>query len=128
MGCMGCKAVCPVNAISVQDEIKAFNAYINITKCISCKRCKNVCPNIKDAIYRRPIEWKQGWAEENIRKFSSSGGAASAIMREFLLSGGAVAACKFKNGKFIYELTNNPQDINEFCGSKYVKSNPIGSI
>lgn len=38
--------------------------------------CVKVCPNNQVAEKRKPIDWKEGWASENIRGRASSGGAA----------------------------------------------------
>ena len=61
-----------------------------------------------------------------IRINSTSGGVASAIIESFIKIGGYVSACHFKNGNFVFEITNNLEIAKTFSGSKYVKSNPIG--
>ena len=125
-GCMLCANVCPKNCIEVIDEIKRFNAIINENECINCKLCCKVCPNQSQVIRLKPIEWKQGWAVREIRKHSSSGGAAYAIMKSFIQSGGYVASCLFKEGQFGFEITNDIEVAKRFAGSKYVKTNPTG--
>lgn len=57
---------------------------------------------------------------------SSSGGVALAIISSFIQNGGYVASCLFKDGEFIFELTNDLEMSKKFAGSKYVKSNPNG--
>lgn len=59
--------------------------------------------------------------EEN----SSSGGVASAIIKQFVKNGGYVAACLFDKGEFVFQLTNDLNETEMFAGSKYVKSNPV---
>ena len=41
IGCGTCASVCPVGAISMQADGKAF---IDPQKCIKCKTCEGVCP------------------------------------------------------------------------------------
>lgn len=123
-GCMACFSICPKNCINIADSINAMNAEINETACINCKLCERVCPNITKREKRAPIEWKQGWAEKKIRNNSTSGGAASAIIKSFIQSGGYVASCLFKEGQFLFDITNDIEVAKRFAGSKYVKSNP----
>lgn len=125
-GCMACVDVCPKKSIRINESIQFYNAEIDEYTCVNCGLCKKVCPNINLVNKSRPIEWKQGWARDEIRKFSSSGGVASAIVENFIKSGGFVASCVFMNGKFVFEITNDLKMIESFAGSKYVKSNPSG--
>lgn len=125
-GCAVCLSVCAKNCISIVDSVKTINAEIDELRCVNCKLCEKTCPNISAPKKTKPIEWKQGWANPNIRNNSTSGGAASAILQYFIESGGFVASCLFKDGQFTFELTNDINVAKRFAGSKYVKSNPDG--
>lgn len=125
-GCMACLDICPQNAISVEDNMEYMNAVIDTKLCINCEACHKVCQQNTSAQLRQPQRWLQGWGTENTRTTSSSGGFGQEIMRTMLRNGGAVAACRLKNGEFIFELFEDEGRIPEFIGSKYVKSNPIG--
>lgn len=125
-GCMACIDKCPKNCISIADNIYAYNAVKDMNLCINCGQCEIVCPNNSPADLKGSIEWKQGWAETEIRQNSSSGGAASAIIKSFIQSGGYVASCLFKEGQFLFDITNDLEVAKLFAGSKYVKSNPTG--
>lgn len=125
-GCMACVASCPKHCITMVDSIHSINAQIDESLCIHCNRCEVVCPNINETLKNAPIGFKQGWADSEIRRNSSSGGAASAIITSFIQSGGYVASCLFKSGSFIFEITNDLETAKRFAGSKYVKSNPEG--
>ena len=124
VGCRACISVCPAKAIVIVDSIEANNAVINTELCINCSKCERVCPNISMRELKKPILWKQGWAEDEIRRTSSSGGVASAIIKSFILSGGYVASCLFENAEFCFDITNDLEMARKFAGSKYVKSNP----
>ena len=125
-GCMACVSVCPQKCITIHDELDVLNIEVEETKCINCQLCRKVCPNISRTTKERPIEWRQGWADERIRADSTSGGAASAIIKSFINEGGYVAACLFKDGEFVFDITNDEEYSKKFSGSKYVKSNPEG--
>lgn len=125
-GCMACVSACPRNAITICDNLSSYNAVIDKTECIDCGLCKKVCQLASPLELQTPISWVQGWSNDNdIRTTSSSGGFASAIMKAFLQKNGLVYSCYFDNGEFRYKEARTIEDIKEFSGSKYVKSNPI---
>lgn len=127
-GCMACVDKCPKKAITVNRDPRAYNAIIDEDCCIDCKACYKLCPRNESKLdFIRPIEWNQGWAqEETIRSKSSSGGGATAIIKSFLETNGYVCSCSFFDGKFGYKITNSLYESDCFAGSKYVKSNPQG--
>lgn len=126
-GCYACVDICKHDAITIKDEIIAYNAEIITEKCVECGLCKRVCPNCSNVKKRETIFAKQGWSSlDEEREKSSSGGVAAAITRSFILSGGYVCSCLFSNGKFGFEITNDLETAKRFRGSKYVKSTPMG--
>lgn len=44
-GCMACVDICPQKAITIEDKLYAYNAQIDISKCVHCNLCHKVCPN-----------------------------------------------------------------------------------
>lgn len=126
-GCMACLEICPAKAISVKDSIRFYNACIDPAKCISCNRCHKICPVNALPVLTAPSLWKQGWASERvIRESAASGGIASAIEIAFAEQGGVVYSCLFQDGTFRFGKAETPEQIQQFTGSKYVKSNPEG--
>ena len=75
-GCRLCQTICPKGAISIVDSLRALNSIIDLDKCISCRTCYRICPQNNPPLKIPPIQWYQGWANETIRKKSSSGGFA----------------------------------------------------
>lgn len=69
---------------------------------------------------------KRAGPQKKIRDDASSGGAASSLMKYFVENGGYVATCLFRQGEFVFEITNKLEELINFSGSKYVKSNPLG--
>lgn len=44
-GCSACKAVCPVEAISMIADREGFEyPHVNEERCIGCHKCLSVCP------------------------------------------------------------------------------------
>lgn len=126
-GCMACVDACGKNAVKIVDSLRAYNAVIDEQMCINCNACIRVCPQNNKAQLNAPVQWYQGWAKENsIREKSSSGGIASAISVNFVKSGGYVCSCVYEKGRFVFRITDNINELRDFTGSKYVKSNPEG--
>lgn len=122
-GCMACTNVCKTGAVFIKDSLSVMNAVIDEDKCVNCRMCMKVCPNNNPVNKTQPQEWYQGWVCRT-REQSSSGGAAAGLMQTFIQNGGYVAACVFKDGEFIFDITNDLDYAKRFAGSKYVKSNP----
>lgn len=124
-GCMACVDVCPKNAITVADNGRAYNAVIDSSKCVGCNVCHTVCQSNHQPQFQKSIFWKQGWAgDEQTRAASASGGAAAALEKAFVASGGVVYSCSFAEGGFRFAKAETEEDLIGFAGSKYVKSNP----
>lgn len=127
-GCMACADICPTGAVTVEPGIDFYRPVIDQEKCVDCGRCAKVCQQLHPAGLREPVAWYQGWTEDPAeRGASSSGGFAMAIARAFTASGGAVCACAFSEGRFGFEIADEPAGVERFRGSKYVKSDPTGT-
>lgn len=126
-GCNACKNICPKDTIIIKDEMQYFEAEINLSLCIECGMCKKVCPNNIKPKFLEPKKWYQGWARNNqIRDTSSSGGFARTVSEQFIKDGGYVCSCVFQNGDFVFKIVDSIEELEQFQGSKYVKSNPQG--
>lgn len=64
--------------------------------------------------------------QDEVRNKSSSGGAAMELSRAFVVYGGIVCSCAFRDGVFGFEFVETVDDLLKFVGLKYVKSNPVG--
>ena len=126
-GCMACTTICPKEAISIQDSLSEYNAVIDSDKCVDCNACHKVCQYNRKPVFRKPLLWKQGWAQDKtIRDHASSGGVASSIELSYIKNGGVVYSCSFINGDFRFIRVDNEAELIKLQGSKYVKSNPDG--
>ena len=127
-GCMACVGMCPTGAVSIEPGVEFYRPVVDQEKCIDCGRCAKACQQLHPAESREPVAWYQGWAEDPAeREASSSGGFATAIARAFAVSGGTVCACVFSEGRFGFEVVDDPAGVGRFRGSKYVKSDPSGA-
>lgn len=127
VGCMACVEKCPKSAIAIYDSLTAYDAVIDENACINCGICYRVCQINNPLNLKETRTWLQGWINnQNLRERSSSGGAATALLRQFVTQGGIVCSCKFENGKFDFGFVDNIEHLEVFAGSKYVKSNPLG--
>lgn len=127
-GCGACVARCPKNAVRVVDDCKALNATIDPALCVDCGLCERVCPVVNPVEATRPLEWRQGWAEdEAVRAAASSGGVATALAQAFVENGGVVCSCVWRAGNFVFEFAQTKEEVAKFAGSKYAKSDPTGA-
>ena len=45
--CGGCCGICPVNAISLEENIAGYKvARIDFNRCINCGKCYQICPSV----------------------------------------------------------------------------------
>ena len=124
--CMACVKKCPKGAIHVEDTLDANNAIIDENICVNCNACYNVCQMNNPVEVKDTKFWLQGWClEDDLRARSSSGGAATAIMKATVETGGVVCDCAYDGGNFGFKIAQSKKEISQFAGSKYVKSNPI---
>lgn len=125
-GCSACYNICPVNAIEFIPDSKGFSyPKVNIEKCISCNLCEKVCPIInKNNIYNKPKAYAVINKDDEIRKYSSSGGIFSLLATVILEQGGVIFGARFdENFNVIHDYVENTKDLQVFRGSKYVQSN-----
>lgn len=124
VGCRACFSICPSNAITINEDSLSIQAIIDDKKCINCGSCVRVCVGINSPILKAPNKWSQGWSINPNRLISSSGGLAYEIINGFIIRGGSAYSCVFQNGQFMYRKVKDSEDLKNFIGSKYVKSNP----
>lgn len=122
-GCGVCTNICPVNAIHLEDLLYSQNAVIDFNKCIKCNSCHLNCPQEVSIKTNKPIEWYQGWIDDSQeRKQSSSGGIGYAFAKSVIRKGGVVVSCLLRDGRFTFWVTQDENGLENFRGSKYVKS------
>ena len=128
-GCNACVNICPKQCIQIKDSIKSLNAEINKNLCIDCKMCEKVCQVVnKESKFIELNPTKkclEGVTKINdINNISSSGGFATTLGVEFAKDGGYVVGIRNDLDEFTFDITNNPDEVKKFSGSKYVKVSP----
>lgn len=108
-GCGACANACPIDAIEmVEDAYGFFQAQIRTDKCMHCDACRQMCPvlnvkkeavntetaNAEDA-HAAVLECKAVMAEDEVRFYSSSGGAFRVFAEKTLEMKGKVAGAAF---------------------------------
>lgn len=124
-GCQACVSVCPVQAISMQeDELSTLLPVIDQEKCINCGRCKNVCPQLNSLDFNQPQITYAAWSKKaDFIQNSASGGIASSLYAQALAQGIFCMGAGFarEKGVFFRQLKNT-DDIRWAADSKYVYS------
>lgn len=127
-GCGACYNICPQKCISMKEDSEGFLYPIcDLDNCINCNLCKIVCPSIsshKTQLINLP-EAYIGWANDiSLREQATSGGAFSAIAKDFLHSGGIVYGAAYDKDNVVNHIKIESE--NQLClinRSKYVQSN-----
>lgn len=124
-GCSACKNVCPVGAITMEEEKDGFfYPKINKDKCIDCGMCKRICPvlNTKEN-KNKPKTYACYNKDINVRKNSSSGGVFQALAEYIIDNGGVVFGATFDDDFMVKHIKiDTKEEIVKLRTSKYVQS------
>lgn len=126
MGCGLCKAVCPVDCISMEEnELGFWYPKVNTECCIQCGLCSRECiaENKPIALNAETTAYACYHKDEAIRQNSSSGGAFTAMAQSFLAQGGVVVGAAFTQPMEVEHIcVDNEQGLAKLRGSKYMAS------
>lgn len=126
VGCSACVQKCPKQCISFIADSEGFlYPQVDLTQCIDCGLCEQVCPVINQNSQQKPIKVLAAYnPDEKIRMSSSSGGIFTMLAELVIDQGGIVFGAKFNNLWQVYHTYVETKDkIKAFRGSKYVQSN-----
>lgn len=126
-GCMACKNICPVNAISMVEDEKGFKyPNINYNLCINCGLCEKACPIInKENEKPKTISaFACTNLDDKTRMESSSGGVFTLLAEYIINAGGVVFGVAFnENFEAEHIAIEKLEDIELLRKSKYMQSN-----
>ena len=124
---MACYNACPVKSIKMKKEFDGcYYPRINAKECISCGRCRSVCPILKQNEITTENEVSDVYVgyciDTKTRQTSSSGGMFSLAAEWCIDKGGVVFGAGYQGVKVIHSSGTNFYEIEKFKGSKYVQS------
>ena len=124
-GCGTCKLLCPVQAITMQEDVEGFlYPVIDKNKCIKCGKCKRVCSNFNDKKEENEKAYVAiNHSKQQLEK-SSSGGMFYILAEYVFQNEGVVCGVMYnENLEVVHEFATSLEQAKKFCGSKYVRSN-----
>ena len=121
-GCSACYNRCQTNAISMkQDEYGFYKPEINMSKCIKCGECDAVCPVLNPIYYNAETDICYAvWANDEIRKVSSSGGVFDTLAKKMILQKGVVFGAAWTKDFFVHTVSiTTENELDKLRRSKY---------
>ncbi len=124
-GCQACRVVCPVNAITMQENKKGhIYPVVDEEICIMCNKCAYTCPEIKRPSFAEAQQKVYAcWINDKYsRKYSTSGGISYALSRKIIDEGGVFCGVVYQYQSAEHQICNEINELYRFQGSKYVHS------
>ena len=124
-GCGACYNVCHTKAVEMKENKEGFlEPVIDEEKCISCEKCKKVCPSVNCLYSNDPEPDIFAFsAEEKILYNSSSGGIFSFLAEYILQAGGYVVGAAYDSQFLVnHVLIHSIEEPDKIRRSKYLQS------
>lgn len=125
-GCGGCKNVCPADAVRLEEnELGYLFPRVDKEKCINCGLCLKRCPGVQKSVTdsQEPPKVYAVWAQDTVRKVSSSGGMFTLLAQRILEQNGMVFGAAFtKDWEVAHIGIENQEELSKLRGAKYVQS------
>ena len=124
-GCEACAQICGRQAITMQEDEEGFRyPVISPALCISCGRCRKVCPCENMPLKHETDKYAFGGYHQNAdtRFESTSGGAFSAIAEAYCDRDYAIFGAETKGLQVFHSFVTDVADMGKFRKSKYSQS------
>lgn len=130
--CAACHNACAKGAIMMkEDEHGELFPVVDATLCIGCGKCEKVCPELNEERVTRnaqPEVYCCWLKDSELRKKSTSGGAAYAISSAIIALGGHVWGAAYDDDMYVrYVEANTLDEMAVIQKSKYVQS-AVGGV
>ena len=124
-GCEACVQACSVSAVSMQEDEEGFRyPVIDSSLCISCMKCRKVCPHENMPDMHEDDKYVFGGYNLNAetRFESTSGGAFSAIVDAFCDKDYVIFGAEADGLRVFHSFITDKRDVYKFRKSKYSQS------
>lgn len=128
-GCKVCASICPKGCITFETDQESFvYPKRDLSKCIECHLCVDVCPMQTKVKRNVPITQMVGiHKNKDVLYHSSSGGAFTAISEQLLSLNYNIYGVKLDDDlKCIYSKANSFDSFKSFRKSKYIQAETKG--
>ena len=120
-----CFNECPTGAIEMKENTEGFlEPVVDEEKCISCGRCRQVCPSVNCQYSNNSNPDIYAFsAEEKILYDSSSGGIFTFLAEHIIKTGGYVVGAAYDSDFFVkHIIVHNMEELDKIRRSKYLQS------
>lgn len=130
-GCAACIAICPREAVRLEENsIGFYESAVDTERCSQCGLCRTVCPHVSPKAgisIRKCVPFALQSAEAETVYNCSSGGIAHELSKLALLRNERVigAAYDLETNRVHHIEVNNAEQLLLLDGSKYLQSNPV---
>lgn len=124
-GCEACVQVCKKNALTIQEDEEGFRyPKLNEELCVHCGLCHRVCPanNMPECSQDSKYAYGGYHRSNKVRRFSTSGGAFTAIAEAFCNENYVVYGAASKGLEVFHYGITDIRKLPVICKSKYSQS------
>lgn len=127
-GCGACVNACPQSAVTYfyhEAEDGSLAAKIDHAQCIHCGQCEEICPLLAEQENKNQAvtECYAVWAQDEIRRASSSGGIFTVLAEYVLSRGGYVCGVAYGSDfRAEHVIISDIKQLHRLRRSKYVQS------